>query len=153
MELSTLHLAGAIAVLGVLVLALLAHSIRLQKRLKAIFKTDGETSLDKAFEAHLKRTDRLEQEVKRHLNELGAIRKEFSKAYQKVRITRFDSLSEANGNQSFTLVALDGAHNGFILTNLQMRDTARLYIKPVENGKARLKLSDEEETALAQILK
>lgn len=153
MELSASTLTIAVAVLGALVLGLLAYTLSLRKRLKTIFKSEGETSLDKAFEAHLKRTDRLEQEVKRHLDELAAIRKEFQKAYQKVRITRFDSLSEANGNQSFTLVALDGAHNGFILTNLQMRDTARLYIKPIENGKARLKLSDEEEAALAQTLK
>lgn len=153
MDISVPTLTIVVAFLGVLTVTLLAHTISLRKRLKSIFVSEGETSLDKAFEAHLKRTGRLEQEVKRHLDELAAIRKEFQKSYQKVSITRFDSLGEANGNQSFTLVALDGTHNGFILTNLQMRDTARLYIKPIESGKARLKLSVEEETALAQIMK
>lgn len=153
MQLSVENLFIAVCTLSVLFVALGAYVFILRRRLKAIFKSDANMSLDKVMEQHLARTERVEQEAKRHVEELAGIRKDFLRAIQKVEITRFNSFEEAGTPQSFTLAALDGNRNGLILTYLHMRDTMRLYVKPVEGGTSPQKLSEEEETTLQKALR
>jgi len=152
MEITVQNLFLAVLVLSALVLGLLIYVFVLKKRIATIFKSDKNASLDTIMEQHLARTERLEQEAKRHMDELSAIRKDFLRATQKVEITRYNSLGDAGAHQSFSLATLDGNRNGFILTYLSMRDTVRLLIKPVEDGKATQKLSEEEELTLTKAI-
>ena len=70
-----------------------------------------------------------------------------------MEITRFNSLEESGSNQSFSLVALDGQNNGYVLTGLYLRDNVRFYIKPIEKGAPKFKLSKEEEEVLEKAMK
>lgn len=79
--------------------------------------------------------------------------KKLSKAdIQKVGLVKFNSFKEAGGDNSFSLVLLDGNKNGIIITSLHARERTRLYIKDVNSGKVNIKLSDEEEKALKKAL-
>lgn len=79
--------------------------------------------------------------------------KKLSKAdIQKVGFVKFNSFKEAGGDNSFSLVLLDGNKNGIIITSLHARERTRLYIKDVNSGKVNIKLSDEEEKALKKAL-
>ncbi len=74
------------------------------------------------------------------------------KALQKVAVTRFNSFDESSSNQSFSIAALDGNKNGFVLTNLQMREGTRIYAKSVEKGIPKHTLSEDEERAVNEAL-
>ena len=86
------------------------------------------------------------------MEETLAIKENLKNAVQKVAVKRFNSLDEAAGNQSFTIAMLDDKNNGFVLTGLQLREQMKLYAKSVEKGVAKIKLSEEEEQALAEAI-
>jgi len=148
MEYSPQTLFIAVATLGVLVIALLGYTISLRRRFKKIFKSETGNTLDAVMETHLKRTSRLEEEMRKQMGEIERIKIDFKLAYQKINVIRYHSFEEPGAPNSFTLVALDGNNNGFLLTHLQLRDTVRLYVKPVAKGLSQLALSKEEERIL-----
>ena len=143
----------ALAGLAVLVIVFIIQNFILRKKLKAIFKGGARKNLEGVLEEQIKKTEKLEQEVKKHLEDILNIKSDFKKATQKVEITRFNSLEESGSNQSFTLAALDGQNNGYVLTGLYLRDNVRFYIKPVEKGAPKYKLSKEEEETLEKAMK
>lgn len=73
--------------------------------------------------------------------------------FQKFEISKYNPYADTGGNQSFSLVLLDGKQNGLVLTSLHSRSGTRIYIKPVEKGKAQLELSKEEQETLKKALK
>ena len=67
-------------------------------------------------------------------------------------VIRYDALDEMSGRQSSSVALLDAQRNGVVLSSILQRDTARLYAKPVLDGRSELTLSPEEETAVARAL-
>jgi hypothetical protein len=67
-------------------------------------------------------------------------------------VVRYDALDEMTGRQSSSVALLDAHRNGVVLSSILQRDTARLYAKPVLEGRSELTLSPEEETAVARAL-
>jgi len=146
------NLAIAILVLAIFVLFLLIQNLLFRKRLKAVFKSAPNLNLENVLREQIKKTEKLEGETRRLLEETLAIKENLKDAVQKVTVKRFNSLDEAAGNQSFTMAMLDDKNNGFVLTGLQLREQMKLYAKSVEKGVAKIKLSEEEEQALAEAI-
>jgi Protein of unknown function (DUF4446) len=69
---------------------------------------------------------------------------------QRWALLRYDALEGTGGRQSVSLALLDAAANGLILTAIQDREYARIYIKQVTAGESDLELSPEETRALEQ---
>ena len=146
------NLAIAILVLAIFVLFLLIQNLLFRKRLKAVFKSAPNLNLENVLREQIKKTEKLEGETRRLLEETLAIKENLKDAVQKVTVKRFNSLDEAAGNQSFTMAMLDDKNNGFVLTGLQLREQMKLYAKSVEKGVAKIKLSEEEEQTLAEAI-
>lgn len=72
---------------------------------------------------------------------------------QKYKISRYNPYADTGGNQSFSIIMMDGKQNGYILSSLHSRSGTRIYIKPVLKGKADQELSKEEKEILAQAVK
>lgn len=72
--------------------------------------------------------------------------------FQKVRLVRYNPYNDVGGDQSFSLVFLDGNNNGFIFTSLHSRAGTRVYAKTITSGKPEMQLSDEEKHLLEQTL-
>ncbi|MDH7601026.1 MAG: DUF4446 family protein [Armatimonadota bacterium] len=75
-----------------------------------------------------------------------------SACLQKVGIVRFDAFDDVGGEQSFSLVLLNGKGNGFALSSLYGRQDSRVYAKQIINGTSDRALSDEEKTALSKAM-
>lgn len=71
---------------------------------------------------------------------------------QKVGFLRFNPFNDTGGDQSFSLVLLDGLDSGVIITSLYMRDGVRIYAKRVLQGKTKQQLSKEEEGVLEETI-
>lgn len=71
---------------------------------------------------------------------------------QKVGFLRFNPFTDTGGDQSFSLVLLDGINSGVIITSLYMRDGVRIYAKRVEQGKTKQQLSREEKGVLEETI-
>ena len=69
-------------------------------------------------------------------------------AVSKTSIVRYDALSDVGGHQSATLAMLDASRTGVVISAIQGRDYARIYVKELERGHSSVPLSPEEQEAL-----
>jgi len=72
---------------------------------------------------------------------------------QRWALLRYDALDGAGGRQSLSLALLDAGGNGVVLTAIQDREYARIYVKQVATGESDVELSPEERRALDQAAK
>ena len=67
-------------------------------------------------------------------------------------IVRYDAYEDTGGHQSASVALLDSARTGIILTAIQGRDYARIYVKEQERGRAAVALSPEEQEAVERAM-
>jgi uncharacterized protein DUF4446 len=63
-------------------------------------------------------------------------------------IVRYDAYEDTGGHQSASLALLDAGRSGVVVTAIQGRDYARIYMKEVERGQPSVALSPEEQEAV-----
>jgi hypothetical protein len=63
-------------------------------------------------------------------------------------IVRYDAYADAGGHQSASLAFLDGGRSGIVVSAIQGRDYARIYVKELDRGRAPIALSPEEQEAV-----
>lgn len=63
-------------------------------------------------------------------------------------LVRYDAYGEMSGQQSSSIALLDARHSGVVLSSIAHRDSARMYVKQVVEGRAELELSPEEQEAV-----
>lgn len=63
-------------------------------------------------------------------------------------IVRYDAYEDAGGHQSASLAFLDAARSGVVVSAIQGRDYARIYVKELDRGRATVALSPEEQEAV-----
>jgi Protein of unknown function (DUF4446) len=67
-------------------------------------------------------------------------------------IVRYDAYEDTGGHQSASLALLDSGRTGLIVTAIQGRDYARIYMKELDRGKASVALSPEEQEAVERAM-
>ncbi|HZQ66495.1 MAG TPA: DUF4446 family protein [Gaiellaceae bacterium] len=67
-------------------------------------------------------------------------------------IVRYDAYEDTGGHQSASVAMLDGSRSGVVLTAIQGRDYARIYVKELERGRPSIALSPEEQEAVARAM-
>ena len=67
-------------------------------------------------------------------------------------IVRYDAYEDTGGHQSASLALLDSARTGVVVTAIQGRDYARIYMKELDRGRAAVALSPEEQEAVERAM-
>ena len=67
-------------------------------------------------------------------------------------IVRYDAYEDTGGHQSASLALLDASRTGIVVTAIQGRDYARIYMKELDRGKASVALSPEEREAVERAM-
>jgi hypothetical protein len=67
-------------------------------------------------------------------------------------IVRYDAYEDTGGHQSASMVLLDAARSGIVITAIQGRDYARIYMKELDRGRASVALSPEELEAVERAM-
>ena len=70
----------------------------------------------------------------------------------KTAIVRYDAYENSGGHQSASLALLDAARTGVVLSAIQGRDYARIYVKELDRGRASVALSPEELEAVERAM-
>ena len=70
----------------------------------------------------------------------------------KTAIVRYDAYENSGGHQSASVALLDNARTGVVLSAIQGRDYARIYIKELDRGRASVALSPEELEAVERAM-
>jgi hypothetical protein len=67
-------------------------------------------------------------------------------------LIRYDAYEETGGHQSASIALLDSARSGVVLTAIQGRDYARVYVKQLDRGRTSIALSPEELQAVERAM-
>jgi len=67
-------------------------------------------------------------------------------------VVRYDAYEEASGAQSASFAFLDATRTGTIVTAMQGRDYARIYVKELDRGSCSVALSPEEQEAVERAM-
>ena len=125
----------------------------LQRRFTATFGGDETSSLERTLSQHLKRVESVDEHLVALTEAYEQLTLTSSFASQKISIVRFNPFGDTGGDQSFSLAVLDSHDSGYVLTSIHGREGTRVYVKPVDYGKSKYTLSDEEQQALSQAAK
>jgi len=63
-------------------------------------------------------------------------------------VVRYDAYEGTGGQQSASVALLDATRSGTVLTAIQGRDYARIYVKDLDRGRSSVALSPEEQEAV-----
>ena len=84
---------------------------------------------------------------------LGRLDRRVDGVVSRVAVVRYDAYENTGGHQSASVALLDASRTGIVLTAIQGRDYARIYVKELEDGRAPVALSPEEQEAVERAMK
>jgi len=144
--------AGALAVLG---LAAWVWTLLLLKRLRASQKIVLGGRQQDLVEFAVSLQGRID-DVLRAVDEVAAglsrVDRRVDGSVSRTSIVRYDALSDVGGHQSATLAMLDSSRTGVVISAIQGRDYARIYVKELDQGRAPVALSPEEREAVERAM-
>jgi hypothetical protein len=152
LSLLVIALVAAVLVLGAWVAWLQRSEAMLRRRLRRVLPEGESGGVDEILDRQLKRIDNLTERVDA-LNKLHHELEDLSqRTIQKVGVIRYNPFADTGGDQSFAIALLDSLGNGVVLSSLRSRTDTRVFAKPVQSGRSRYQLSDEEQDAIKKAL-
>ena len=71
----------------------------------------------------------------------------------RVAVVRYDAYESTGGHQSASVALLDASRTGIVLSAIQGRDYARIYVKEIDDGRSPVALSPEEKEAIDRAMR
>ena len=145
--------AAAVAVVGgVLALVLWARLRRMRVAQQAVLGSGSRDLVD--FAVSLQgRIDGLHGSVDEVSAALGRLERRLDSTVSRLAVVRYDAYEQTGGHQSASVALLDASRTGVVLSAIQGRDYARIYIKELDDGRAAVSLSPEEQQAVDRAMK
>ena len=139
----------------VLFLLLFAWMMVQQKRLGGMIRhyrrmTRGVAggNFDEIMERHLRRLEETTLRLDDVAEQCRGLDVTVRDCLQRIGVVRFNPFSDVGGDQSFSVVLLDGKGDGLVVSSLYGRRESRVYLKPIDKGQSKYALSEEEGQAL-----
>ena len=145
---------GATAVAVVALLAALVHSLALRRVRKAqlVLLGGGKDDLVDFAVSLQARIDDLHRAVDEVSAALARVDRRVDDTVSKTAIVRYDAYENSGGHQSASVAMLDSSRTGVVLSAIQGRDYARIYVKELDRGRAAVALSPEELEAVERAM-
>ena len=146
-------IAAAIVAVIALSIALLLH-LRLRRVRAAQLTLQGSGGGDLVdFAVSLQgRVDGLHRAIDDLTGTLGRLERRVDTTVSRLAVVRYDAYEKSGGHQSASVALLDASRSGVVLTAIQGRDYARIYVKEVDQGRATIALSPEEREAVERAM-
>lgn len=98
------------------------------------------------------RIDDLHRAVDEVATGLSRVDRRVDGAVTNTSVVRYDAYEDTGGQQSASFAFLDANRSGTVITAIQGRDYARIYVKELDRGKAAVALSPEERQAVERAM-
>ena len=98
------------------------------------------------------RIDDLHRAVDEVAGGLARVDRRIDGTVSNTAIVRYDAYEDTGWHQSASVALLDGARTGIVVTAIQGRDYARIYMKELDRGKPSVALSPEELEAVERAM-
>jgi hypothetical protein len=140
---------AAVAAAAALVLAVVFYvQLRRMREAQKVMLGRGTDDLVDFAVSLQARIDDLHRAVDEVAAGLSRIDKRVDGCLSHTSIVRYDAYEDAGGHQSASLAFLDAARSGIVVSAIQGRDYARIYVKEIDRGRAPVALSPEEQQAV-----
>lgn len=144
---------GMMVVLLVGFVVLLVKFLSLNKKYKNFMvKLGNGKNLEEDLETYMYRVNKVEKQNAEITNQIDLMDKDLRKCIQKVGIVRYNAFKDVGSDLSFALALLDEQNNGIVLNGIYSRDMSNIYAKPIENGKSKYVVSEEEAQAIQKAM-
>jgi hypothetical protein len=145
--------AAVVAVIG-LTIALVLH-LRLRRVRAAQLTLQGSGGGDLVdFAVSLQgRVDGLHRALDEVTASLGHLERRLDSTVSRLAVVRYDAYEQTGGHQSASVALLDASRTGVVLSAIQGRDYARIYVKELDGGRAAVSLSPEEQEAVERAMR
>ncbi|TML78069.1 MAG: DUF4446 family protein [Actinobacteria bacterium] len=84
---------------------------------------------------------------------LARVERRVDATVSRLAVVRYDAYENTGGHQSASVALLDASRSGVVLSAIQGRDYARIYVKELDEGRAAISLSPEEQEAVERAMK
>ena len=98
------------------------------------------------------RIDDLHRAVDELAAALARVDRRVDETFSRSALIRYDAYEDTGGHQSASMAILDSARSGIVLTAIQGRDYARVYVKQLDRGRTSIALSPEEQQAVERAM-
>ncbi len=147
--LAVIAIAAAVAAGLALVLALAFYlKLRRVRRAQTVLLGAGKDDLVDFAVSLQARIDDLNRAVDEVGVGLSRVDRRIDGCLSHTSIVRYDAYEDAGGHQSASLAFLDAARSGIVVSAIQGRDYARIYVKELDRGRPSVALSPEEQEAV-----
>jgi len=148
-------LAAALAAVAALLVTLASYlTLRRVRQAQLVLLGEGKGRDDLVdFAVSLQgRIDDLHRSVDEATTGLASLNRRVDDTVSKTAIVRYDAYENSGGHQSASIAMLDSSRTGVVLSAIQGRDYARIYVKELDRGRASVALSPEEEEAVERAM-
>jgi hypothetical protein len=146
-------IAAAVAGLAALVFAALAwRALRQVREGQKVLLGGGKADLVEFAVSLQGRIDDLHRAVDEVAAGLARVDRRIDECVSRTSIVRYDAYEGTGGQQSASLALLDAGRTGVVVTAIQGRDYARIYVKEVDRGRGPIALSPEEQEAVERAM-
>jgi len=150
---AALAVAAAAAALLALALALAFYlTLRRIRKAQTVLLGSGKDDLVDFAVSLQTRIDDVHRAVDEVGLALARVDKRIDGCLSHTSIVRYDAYEDAGGHQSASLAFLDAARSGVVVSAIQGRDYARIYVKELDRGRPSVALSPEEQEAVERAM-
>jgi hypothetical protein len=145
---------GAAAAALAALLVSLGHYVALRRvrQAQAVLLGNGKGDLVDFAVSLQARIDELHRALDEMSVSLERVDRRVDDTVSKTAIVRYDAYEKSGGHQSASVAMLDSSRSGVVLSAIQGRDYARIYVKELDRGQASVALSPEELEAVERAM-
>jgi hypothetical protein len=140
--------AAVAAVVSLVVSVLIWREIRRLRTAQGVLFGGGKRDLVDFAVSLQARVDDLHRAVDEVAAAIARVDRRADATLSRTAIVRYDAYESAGGRQSASVALLDANRSGVVLSAIQGRDYARVYVKELDQGKTVIALSPEEQEAV-----
>ena len=144
--------ACVLAAVALVLVVVMWGALREVRREQRVLLGEGSTDLVQFVVALQGRIDDLHGAVDEVAVGLSRVDRRVDGALGKIAVVRYDAYEAHGGHQSSTVALLDAERTGVVVSAIQGRDYARIYVKELDRGRAAIALSPEEEEAVQRAM-
>ena len=140
--------ACVVAGLALVAVLLLWRTMRQLRSAQAVLLGAGSADLLEFAVSLQGRIDDLHRAVDEVAAGLSRVDRRVDGSLTNTAVVRYDAYEGTGGQQSASVALLDATRTGTVLTAIQGRDYARIYVKDLDRGRSSVALSPEEQEAV-----
>lgn len=143
---------------GILLLLILyiENTVKLSKLRKSyskfMEKLGNGNNVDEMLRAYIYEVEKVANKNEEIVSYCKELNNHIAKCTQKIGMVRYNAFKDTGSDLSFTLALLNENNDGVVLNGIYARDMSNIYAKPIENGKSKYTLSNEEKEAIEKAM-